>query len=313
MQQRSHGFDAHCVRLDDSGSPTPTASVSPTPVAPAGYGTLTGLAMASAAAVNRPIVVIDVGTGGGRPAPVGLSQSDVVYQEFDGPGRSRLIVGYQSQDAGTVGPVTTTAPADWRITAAMGLPVLAFTGGPTGFVQQVGPTVVTPRSSTSFPSLYRRGGTSFYASTSTLRASAPKAAPAPKGLINFGTTAAKSMGARKVTHLVVTIPGHAAESWTWNGRFWIGPGGITATNVVVQNVTYKTLVPSHASAVQSAQLLGSGRGTVAAGGISVDCAWFRRDLLGVTNYVDVHAVPVPLLPGRSWIILAPPGSKAVAS
>ena len=294
-------------------SASPKATPSPSRAAPAGYGTLTGLPMASAAQVDRPIVVIDIGLGPGRPAPKGLAQADVVYQEFDAAGRSRLIAVYQSQDAGAVGPVVATAPTDWRVTSLMALPVLGFDGGPTGFVKQVGPTVVTPRSSVSFPSLYQHSGSSLYTSTSRLRASAPKAAPAPKGLISFGTSAAGSLTARKVRHLSLTIPGHASESWTWNGRLWIGPGGISATNIVVQNVSYKTLVPSHGSAVQSAQLLGSGTGTVVAGGVSVVCTWYRKALLNITNYVDVHAVPVPLLPGRSWIILAPPGTKAVTS
>ena len=298
-----------------SASPTPTTSTTPTSTTPAvaGHATLTGLPMASLAAIDRPIVVIDVGFPAGHAAPSGIAQADVVYQEFDRPGRSRLVAVYQSQDAGTVGPVVDTSPIDWRVTSVMGLPVLAFASGSTGFVKQVGPTVVTPRSSDTYPSLFRHSGGALYTSTTALRASAPGAAVAPKGLIGFGDSAAESKAGRKVTHLTVTVPGQPAQSWTFNGQLWVGPGGVTATNVVVQNVPYKTLTPNHAPPVGSALIIGSGSGTVVAGGVSVAVSWFRLQLTSITNYVDVHAFPVTLLPGRSWVIFAPPGSKAVTS
>ena len=298
-----------------SSSPTATASTTPTATAPAaaGRGTLTGLPMATVAALDRPIVVIDVGFPAGRAAPSGINLADVVYQEFDRPGRSRLVAVYQSQDAGTVGPVVDTSPIDWRVTSVMALPVLAFASGSTGFVKQVGPTVVTPRPYATYPSLFRHSGGGLYASTSVLRASAPAAAPAPKGLISFGSSAAESKAARKVTHLTVAVPGQPTQSWTFNGQLWVGPGGVTATNVVVQIVPYKTLAPNHAPPVGSALIIGSGPGTVVAGGVSVAVSWFRQQLTSITNYVDVHAFPVTLLPGRSWVIFAPPGTKAVTS
>ena len=122
-------------------------------MAPAGYGTLTGLPLATAADVARPIVVVDIAVGPGTPFARGLGQADVVYQEFDNAGTSRLICAFQSTEAPSIGPVTTTAPVDARITSLMGLPVLAFAGGSAGFLKQVGPTVVTPRPATTFSTL----------------------------------------------------------------------------------------------------------------------------------------------------------------
>ena len=301
------GSGASPTTSGSAGSPSPT--VSPTP--PAGYGTLDGLPMATLAQVRRPIVVVDVGWQAGAATPTGLGQADVVYQEFDSAGHSRLVVGYQSQDSSSVGPVAATAPVDWRITSLWALPVLAFAGGPTGFVKQVGPTVVTPRSSSSFATLFHRSGAFLYASTAALRASAPKAAPAPAGLLNFGTTASQSPHARKVSRLTVSVPGQPTQTWVWNGRLWTGPGGVTATSVVVQDVTYKSLKPAKDPAVASAQVLGSGQGVVVTGNAGLGCAWYRRELVDITNFVDAGSQPIRLLPGRSWIILAPPGTKAV--
>ena len=93
-----------------------------------------------------------------------------------------------------------------------------------------------------------------------------------------------------MTHLVITVPGHLAQTWVWNGHFWVGPGGVQVTNVVLQVVPYKRLTPSKDPAVNSAIPIASGPGVVVAGSSSVVVEWFRRSLLSITNYLDGHAV-----------------------
>jgi Protein of unknown function (DUF3048) C-terminal domain/Protein of unknown function (DUF3048) N-terminal domain len=294
-------------------SPSTSASPAGTRPAPAPTQPLTGLPAGSAAALTRPIVVVDVGFVGDGSGLRGVGQADLVYQEFDTPGLSRLIAAFQSADA-TVGPVAATAPVDARATALMGLPVLAFNGGPTGFIKQVGPTVVTPRSTGAFGSLFTRNGSLFYVSTAVLRASAPKAPPAPQGLLSFGgPTAQSATGARPVRHLTVLVPGQAAQSWSFNGTGWVGPGGVTVTNLVVQDVLYKSLTSAKDPTVHSAELVGTGAATVIGNGFAVACTWSRPQPLKITNYFDSRALPVALTPGRTWIILAPAGTKVTAS
>lgn len=301
-----------------TGSPFPTGSATPTVSAtgsatPAPTTPLTGQPASSAAALARPIVVVDVTMTGTGANLRGIGLADLVYQEFDRPGTSRLIAAYQSRDA-SVGPVASTAPVDPRITALMGLPVLAFDGGPTGFVKQVGPTVVTPRSTASFASLFSHTGPLAYVSTAALRASAPNAAAAPQGLLPFGgPTVAAASGVRKVTRLSLSVPGEPLQTWAFNGQAWVGPGGVTVTNIVIQSVPYKTVTSAKDPTVHSAQIIGTGVATVIGNGFAATCTWSRPQPLQITNFFDAHSLPVALTPGRTWIILAPPGSRATTS
>ena len=288
-----------------SPSSTRTASI---PTAP-----LTGLPAGSAAALTRPIVVVDVGFLGNGSGLRGVGQADLIYQEFDNPGISRLIAAFQSADA-VVGPVAATAPVDARVTALMGLPILAFNGGPTGFVKQVGPTVVTPRSPAAYSALFTTSGSLLYVSTAALRGSAPKAAPAPQGLLSFGgPTAQSATGAHAVRHLTVSVPGQTPQSWAFNGIGWVGPGGVTVTNLVVQDVLYKALTSAKDPTVHTAEVVGTGAATVIGNGFAVACTWIRAQPLKITNYFDSRSLNVALTPGRTWIILAPAGTTVATS
>jgi len=274
---------------------------------------LTGLPAASAAALTSPIVVVDVGVLSGGAGLRGVGQADLVYQEFDNPGISRLIAAFQSQDA-MVGPVAATAPVDARVVALMAMPILGFNGGPTGFVKQVGPTVATPRSTATFATLYVHSGSLVYVSTATLRASAPKAPAAPQGLLDFGgPTVAAATGAASVRHVTVTVPGQAPIYWSYDGTGWVGPGGVTVTNLVVQDVPYKALTSSKDPTVHTAELIGSGAAMLFGGGYGAAVTWSRPQPLKITNYFDSRTLGVALMPGRTWIILAPAGTKVTTS
>ena len=293
-----------------SASPSPSTTRS----APVAVAPLTGQPAPSAAALTRPIVVVDVTFTGNGSGVRGVGQADLIYQEFPNPGVSRLIAGFQSQDATSVGPVAATSPVDVRVVDLWALPVLAFNGGPTGFVKQVGPTVVAPRSTKTFAALFHLEGSSYYASTATLRASAPNASPAPQGLLSFGGPTAKSgTGARAVKHLSVAVPGQLTQTWSYNGTGWVGPGGVLVTNLVVQTVSYKTLTSAKDPTVHAAVLIGTGPATVIGDGYAVACTWIRAQPLKITNYFDSKSLSIALTPGRTWIILVPAGTAVSTS
>ncbi len=300
----------------DSSSTSGSASVSPTPtvtVPPVGYAPLTGLPLTVAAAVTRPIVAVVVVRAPGVAGAVGLGSSDIVFQEFDRPGRSRLLALFQTYDVRSVGPVADTAPVDIRLLTPMAVPVYAYVSGPTGFIAQARPDVVTPRSAVTSPGLFRSAG-GIFTSTSALRASAPNAQPAPAGLFSFDAVpAGKARGARTVSRATITVPGQVAQSWTWTGKAWAGPGGLSRTNLVVQTVVYKLLTPSKGPRVSSADVIGSGASTVLAGNVAVAGQWIRPAPAQVTNYVDSAAIPFSLMPGNSVVLLVPPGTRVTLS
>jgi len=294
-----------------SGSPT-TSSSSPTPstvTPPVGYAPLTGLPMTTAAAVARPIVAVTVAIVPGAAAPRSLAAADLLYQEFDRTGRSRILALFQSADAQLVGPVGDTAPSDIRLLAPMAEPVYAFVGGPTGFVAQARVDVVTPRSALVVPGLFHSAG-GLFTSTTALRASAPRALPAPPGLLSFDAVpAAAANGARKVTRVTIAVPGQPTQTWSWTGKVWTGPAGLTRTNIVIQTVVYKTLTPSKGPSVASADVVGNGPSTVLAANLAVTGSWVRPALQQITNYTDAHTVPFSLTPGRSLVLLVPAGTR----
>jgi len=196
----------------------------------------------------------------------------------------------------------------------LGRPGYAYTGGPEGFVVQVKPTVMTGRSAAAYPSLYHAGDGGVTVSTAFLRSSAGSAAQAaPVGWLPFASPGAPApTHGMPVSRVTVTVAGHAPEVWTWNGTAWAGPGGALVTNLVVQQVQYRTITPHRGPAVGSAQVYPRGPATVVTGPHALAVTWQRLQPLETTNYlIDNH--PIGLLPGRTWVILAPTGSQVALS
>jgi hypothetical protein len=292
-------------------SPAPTQSASAT-ATPVGQAPLTGLPVTSLLALTRPVVGVAVSYVPGA-ATAGLGAADVVYQEFDRAGHSRLVALYQSTDAVSVGPVAATAPVDLRLLELFRTPTYAFAGGATGFVAQAKPPQVTARNSTTFKSLFRVGAGGLVASTVALRSSAPGALAPLGGVLTFASPAAPApTSGTALRRLTVTVPGQAAETFTWTGSAWAGPGGTLVANVILQFVGYKTITPHKAGTILSAQVVGNGPATVVAGRHAAAAVWLRRYPLQVTSFT-VGSIPLGLAPGRTWVLLVPVRTRLVAS
>ena len=292
-----------------SPAPTPTPSAAPTPV---GQAPLTGLPVTTLLALDRQVVGVAVSYVPGA-ATAGLSAADVVYQEFDRAGHSRLVALYQSNDAVSVGPVTATAPVDLRLLELFRTPAYAFDGGATGFVAQAKAPAVTPRNFATSASLFRVGAGGLVISTARLRSSVRGALAPLGGVLTFASAAAPLPTSGPALHrLTVSVPGQAAETFTWTGSAWAGPGGALVTNVILQTVGYKTITPHKSGTIHSAQVVGNGPATVVAGQHLAVAVWLRRQPLQVTSYT-VSGIPLGLAPGRTWVLLVPLGTGLVAS
>jgi Protein of unknown function (DUF3048) N-terminal domain/Protein of unknown function (DUF3048) C-terminal domain len=302
--------------VSSSVSPSTSGSASTSPsstVAPAGYAPYTGLPVATAAALSRSAVAVVVQMVPGHSVS-GVGVADLVYAEFDRPGHVRLLAVYQSTDAASVGPVTATAPDDPRLLTLFTSPAYAFNGGPTGFVVQAkAPAVVARDAAGSYRSLYRVGSGGLVVSTVTLRASVRGAAAPMGGALTFASDAAPApTGAKALTHLVVSVPGQSALAWTWTSKGWAGPAGSLVANVVVQYVPYKSLTPHKSPTVGSADTVGTGPAAVYAGQHGASVVWTRR-FPGVVTVYTAGPQPVGLLPGRTWVLLVPKGTRVTSS
>jgi hypothetical protein len=75
---------------------------------------------------------------------------------------------------------------------------------------------------------------------------------------------------------------------------------------------YKAISPHKAPTVGSAQVIGSGAAAIYARNHGVSVSWSRLQPGFVTSY-RIGINPVGLAPGRTWIVLAPTGTRVAAS
>src|SRR5487761_1456913 len=315
--------------------PSPTASASD-PASPGGRASasvrserpiapLTGLPAGSPADAGRPAVALAVsGTN-----PQGLSSADLVFEEVSSP--VRYIAVYQSREASTVGPITTTDPTDRGVLTVLH-PLLGYDGAAaTFFVSMLDKSKVMDVGYSRHPSLYRSGTAGLTTTPLAIsRAVSGDTAPPPlfayRGMGASGNSLASS-GLLTRTGVRVSIPGLGTEDWTFDqhaNRWVMVSGGprVRVANLVIQTVGYKSIGvnPRHGIRVQEAQVVGSGRAEVFSGSVSGSSGgtgalgtWSKPHSGLLTNYFDSGGSPMAFSPGPAWVILAPPGTKVSTS
>jgi hypothetical protein len=155
-----------------------------------------------------------------------------------------------------------------------------------------------------------------------------------------------STGARRAATLRITAPGQATQVWTFEARThsWrqvAGGPAVRVANIVVQDVPYKTVFLSRKFGLTttSARVVGSGSALMvsgtpaaasggaasggaasggaasggAASGTAVWGTWSKPGLHGVTSFLDAKNIPIGFQHGTTWVILAPPGTRAAIS
>lgn len=287
-------------------SPTPAATGTPSraaddrPRAP-----LTGLPVEPDVAVRTAVAVPVSGE-----SPTGLDRADVVLEEIARP--TRRVAIFQSRDADSVGPVGPTRPTD---PMALGVlkPVYAFNGGTTGQVDQVEASPLVPVNALRRGELFSTRSSARYASTAAVRKGV-QAGPSTT-LFSYADGEGPPAGSRRVSAVTVTLPGGGTQSWTFDpaARLWrrvAGGPAAAVTNLVVQVVPYKVIsLGRYGGEGLSARVVGGGAATVLAGQDAVSARWLKRGVVTATNYLDADSVPVRLVPGTTWLLLAPTGAR----
>ncbi|PZS33621.1 MAG: hypothetical protein DLM59_06145 [Pseudonocardiales bacterium] len=288
-----------------SPSGSPSSSPSPTPGATGPVAPLTGMTTTAAMAA-RPAIAVIVGVAGGS-SPYGLSTADVVYAEYAEGGLVRLVAVFQSRDSARVGPVTSTRPTDPKLLTVLH-GCAAFSGGTSGFVKQLSGAGVCELSAPGS------------AATPSLFAAAPHGLRPPPGVVPFAGPGQPLAAGRKVAHrLVVTMPGRATQTWTYDAaaalwRSAVGGTPVAAATVEVLVMPYNAIVVHHPLAtIQSAAVLGSGPATVVSGGFGVQGSWYRPSAKTLANVVDGSKKVVYPNHGAIWTVLAPSGSTATVT
>jgi hypothetical protein len=277
---------------------------------------LTGLAVPSAVA-QRPAVAVAV--AGSDPA--GLGSADLVFEEITSP--VRYLAVFQSNEASTVGPVTSTRPADGQALSVLH-PLTSYDGGTTSFISVLDDTKIIDDGYAGHESLYSSGPGGLTVSTGAMAAADRSDGP-PPGMFSYRSPGSPLASAQEThpTSVRVDLPGQPQQQWTFDARSdrWVQTAGgprVSVANLVIQVVPFKNVFLSHryGETTQSARLIGRGQATVFSGtapggqgGTAAAGSWAKPGLAAVTNYLDAADVPLDFTPGPTWIVLAPAGTR----
>lgn len=300
-----------------SPSASGTASAPPTgpPVDPRTILPLAGTVGKDPATRARPAVATVLRFAPGGAPVLGLDAADLVYQQPGKGSGSRLVALYHSADAGRVGPIGGTQPADVLLLSVI-KPIYVHGGGAdrltsklTGSgLSQVGPD----RAGAGFSTV--AGG--LYGATATLRKAAPAGARTPAQPLVYGEPGQPISEAQtaSVRSVRVSVPGQPPQVWTRDATGgWVQSGAgaprLRVANLVIVETRYRDLRSDKAGTlVAEPSVLGKGRVTAVSGNRLVKGAWARPTRTSVANYADAEGVPLRLAPGRTWVLMAPPGT-----
>jgi Protein of unknown function (DUF3048) N-terminal domain/Protein of unknown function (DUF3048) C-terminal domain len=306
-----------------TGPAAPASSASQ--VAQGPFAPLTGVPV-SAGRARRPAVALAI--AGARPA--GLAQADVVYEEISRP--IRYLAVFQSGRAANAGPITGTRPADGMILSVLRAAV-GYDGGTAGFIDVLHHQHVTDMSVSTHAPLYHQGPGGLAADSARFQRAGVSPPPELFAFRGEGLNASAqlaSSGSWRAASLRIQIPGQSPQRWRYDAaaKCWqltAGPPATCAANLVVQTVLYKQVYLSHryGITVPSARVLGTGAAVVLSStadtsmsgpqGLAVRALWTKPGVDDLTNFTDQQGAPVEFAPGRSWIILAPPGTRVSTS
>jgi hypothetical protein len=286
-----------------SASPSVTTSTPPAPAGP--VGPLSGQPVAAAVASRSAVAVVVVGR-----APTGLDKADVVIEELsDG---LRWVAIYQSQEA-QVSPVGLARPMDG---SAIGVekPVYAFAGGEKGVLTVIGQSGAVAANLATGSAVYAGSLSAPTVATATLRGAYRAGAAVP--LLSYRAVGEPQLAAsRPARQVTIVAPGQATQVWAYDAgaRLWRRTGGgppAASANLVVQVVPYKSVQLQHPKGpfVPSARVIGTGASYVLSGPSLVEGLWRKAGVATATSYGDAHGVGARMLPGQTWIVLAPVGT-----
>lgn len=291
---------------------TPAAATTPPPSAVV-LAPLTGVATTAAVAA-RPTVVVPIAIPSAR-RPNGLGSADIVYAEWDGAARIRLLALFQSQDNATVGPVAGLAPVDAKLLPLV-TPVLAAGPSYAKFSRIAVTAGLNVVSVSRQPSAFQQTSGGTYASTAALRGFAVRGTRAPQNLFPLATPGdpLAGSGLKSVTRLKVPTAARPVFSFAWDPaqkrwRGTVGGAAVSAANVVVLAMPYKRVpVQNRGPEISTADVFGVGNAYAVSGPHGAAGRWARNGPLKLTTIGTPDGVSMRFAPGPTWVILVPEGN-----
>jgi hypothetical protein len=298
---------------------------------------LTGLPV-SAQVAAHPAVVVKIDNIVEALPQAGVNQADVVYEELVEGGLTRLAAVFQSQYPARVEPVRSGRLTDEGIADDLNHPVLAYSGTNGIFQPILAAQPVQDVTGTSYPSLFIRDPAreephNLYTSAAALALTDKPARPPSSRFLSFHPAGQRFRGAGVARATGVSIPFPAASiQWSWDAksRLWLRTqdgaadvdstgARLSATNVIIQFIPYVTSAyasgegNSVPAPIPKGEMVGKGTAWVLSGGAIVKGTWSRHSLTTLTVFKDAAGKLIKVAPGRTWIELAPAGTRVPVS
>ena len=309
------------------------AAVQPAPAAPAPparqcrlrpdgpAAPLTGRRYDVLARPGRPVLAVKIENSPQARPHTGLDMADVVVEHVVEGGITRFTAMYHSCVPDVVGPVRSARPVDARFLPAFD-PLLAISGARPDVIRKLdraGIPVLRDGLSSGF---YRQAGRyaphNLFASPRALLRAGKGSAPAASAP---GWAFARRAPAG-TPHGEVTVRMSRASAATWrydpdpgvyrrrhNGRVQTVTGGghIGVANVVVLRVEHRDggCCDTSGARYVTVDVTGSGGLVLLRDGVAVAGTWRKRAPDAPLELLDAGSAPLPLKPGRTWIMLAP--------
>ena len=315
--------DAEPAPSAPTTKPTEPAAPPPPPVFP-----LTGMPVTDAGRAGRPAITVKIDNAPGARPQSGLDLADLIVEEVVEGGVVRFAAIFHSTDAPSIGPVRSVRAEDAvLVTPLRGY--FVYSGGNDIFnavIQKAPVGLITEDDQPAFFNRRRdrRQPYNLYTSTGAVYEKAPKRDEVPPAFFPYraageplgggaAPTAEVSVRMGERTDLAWT---HDAASGRWlrttNGPAHVLEGGarLAFPNVIVQFCRYQDtgVIDTSGSVSPEAVLVGDGEAWVLSGPEMARGVWSRPDAPSVTRFADASGKPLRLLPGPTWIVLAPVGA-----
>lgn len=277
---------------------------------------------------NRPVLGIKVENAPAARPQTGLDKADIVYEEPVEGGVTRFLAIYQCQNAPRIEPVRSARVEDIDLLDQFPKPLFGNAGGspPTekalAAAVAAGQLVNIDYNGPGYSRDPARGNDehSLYTSTSALYSRPDaKGGAVPSPIFPY---AASPPAGGPGAEVDVNFSQYSDVTWKWNAsanayqRYYNGTtpsnesdGSIMSTpNLIVQEVAVTMswwVEDSSGSHQPIATLTGTGNALVCRQGTCVNGTWSRPSASQPTEYLDSSGAQVALVPGQTWVELAP--------
>lgn len=294
-----------------------------------GEAVYTGQGVPDTAVLGRPALAIKIDNVEAARPQAGLNQADVVFEEMVEGGLTRFLAVYHSSDPETVGPIRSARSTDIPLLMPLANPLFAWSGSNSAFAEVLRTTAIVDAGVDRNPDLYvrrndRDSPSNLFASPARLREVTPDDALSPRPMFSFALPReALGAGATSVQGVDIDF-GSTEVEFRWNDVVsgWAREQNgtphvddedfqVAPTNLVVVITEYENLpfVDSKGAPVPEAKIY-AGRGVayMFANGQVIEGTWYKENVTRSMVFQDSEGDRVKSVPGRTWVILAPPGT-----